>query len=96
MPEVVSSKKVKANKDHICSACHSKIKKGEEYERSFVINDGDLYAWKQCKWCEPLIQEMLKEYELAEWSYDDLHEYVRDTYKVSPMTKVEQMRKEYE
>ena len=95
MPEVISSKKVKANKDHVCSMCHSEIKKGEEYQRSFIINEGDSYSWKQCEWCEPLVKEMLKEWELEEWSYPDLWEFVKDKYKLSPMEKVNEMRKEY-
>lgn len=52
----------KARKEHKCNVCHSIIKIGEEYHDKAGINyDSDFFTSKECKSCQSLIDEFLKE-----------------------------------
>lgn len=59
--ETISIVKRKARKDHICDTCRSRIQKGEEYEISTNKDNGELYTWKQCYHCKPIVERMFKE-----------------------------------
>ena len=43
---VIKRSTPRANKEHICDYCGCKIEKCETYERTTIVNDGELYDWK--------------------------------------------------
>lgn len=59
--ETISRVKRKARKDHICDTCGSKIFKGEEYEYTANVDCGNIWGWKSCYHCEPLVRQMFEE-----------------------------------
>lgn len=44
-------KTVKANKVHRCCECRGEIHKSDKYEKSFIVQDGDVSEYKVCKHC---------------------------------------------
>lgn len=61
--ETLESRERKARKQHTCDFCGGTIKKGETYDWSKNINDGDLYEWKSHKQCSTISSEL--------WAYID-------------------------
>ena len=51
----------KARKNHICDFCGSNIFKGEMYEHQKNVNDGQIYEWKSCQYCESIVSKMFEE-----------------------------------
>lgn len=72
METISYPKEVKANKEHRCNFCGEKIKKGETYNKSTHVCDGDLYDWKSHKYCAELAVKMKM--------YDDCDEGVTEDY----------------
>lgn len=56
--ETISTKKVKARKNHICNMCGSTIYIGEKYDLEAIKNDGAIYTWKQCDHCKGVLSRM--------------------------------------
>ena len=54
----ISSKRIKARKEHTCDMCNSKIYANEEYDLEVIENDGTLYNWKQCDHCKGVLTRM--------------------------------------
>ena len=53
----VSHKVVKARKEHRCSFCNGIIEKGERYESSFNITEGNPHTWKAHISCQKLAEK---------------------------------------
>lgn len=49
---VIRDETVVAKKDHICQSGFNMIKKGLTYNRTTIVNDGEIYTWKQCMMCK--------------------------------------------
>lgn len=64
--ETISRIKRKARKDHVCSLCGSKIYKGETYENQINKFDDQMYTWKQCYHCKPILDRIV-----TEWAPED-------------------------
>lgn len=82
METISYQKEVKAIKDHVCSFCSSKIRKGEKYQTSTHKNDGDIYAWKSHNHCDK-IADRLKMYTYGEdWGLtrEDFQEIIHGEY----------------
>ena len=80
MPDVFSSNKVKANKDHICYECRHKIEKGIYYWRMKGHWPGgiDWQTYKICEECEEIRQELADpDYGLAPFGY--LSDWVQES-----------------
>lgn len=45
----------KALKPHICESCGRVIDKGEKYQRTFAIDSGDTWIYKECAHCTALV-----------------------------------------
>lgn len=58
---------VKANKHHRCCECYGAINPGEQYERVFIVYDGDPSHFKTCKYCCDSRDWLLKE---TDWPHD--------------------------
>lgn len=58
METLLNPTEVKANKDHHCDFCGSKIYKGSKYLKSTHKNDGDLYDFKTHDYCAELATKM--------------------------------------
>lgn len=56
--EQISYKKVKARKEHRCDWCQGTIKKGELYENSTNVDDGDIWTWKNHLKCMALYHKL--------------------------------------
>jgi hypothetical protein len=63
MPEIISKKDRKANKEHVCSYCGGVIQKGETYEHSVLKFCGEIYDWKAHQKCKYIAIEL--------WDYID-------------------------
>ena len=59
----LESKERKARKPHKCDYCDQTIEKGEVYDWSKHVYDGDLYEWKSHKKCSLIVSEI--------WDYVD-------------------------
>lgn len=70
----------KARKEHSCYLCGGKIKKGDEYRRSFLSDGGDAYSLCEHKDCYDLIPEMDAAYlmEMGEYTSDDFCDAVTE------------------
>lgn len=55
---VINTKKVKARKRHVCDMCGSNIYPGEEYELQTNEFDNEIYNWKNCYHCKPIVKQM--------------------------------------
>lgn len=53
-PSVFREKIVKARKEHKCSECGGPINKGDEYEYTFGVWDGDAMSFHTCEKCSDL------------------------------------------
>ncbi|EML5944367.1 TPA: hypothetical protein SCR51_005164 [Citrobacter freundii] len=58
---------VKANKQHRCCECYGAINPGEQYERVFIVHDGDSSHFKTCKACCTAREWLLNE---TDWPDD--------------------------
>lgn len=54
----ISTKRVKARKEHTCDMCHSEIYVNEKYDLEVIENDGAVYNWKQCDHCKGVLTRM--------------------------------------
>lgn len=68
--ETLSSKIVKARKEHTCDFCEKKIVKGEEYRRSTHVHEDTIYTWHSCDRCKEYVS-MAFEY-LCDFAEDGL------------------------
>lgn len=59
--EMISVKRKKARKNHICDNCGSNVFRGEEYELQTNKVDGHIYNWKNCDHCKDLREQMFRE-----------------------------------
>lgn len=92
--QTLSSKTPVARKDHRCDYCNGKIEKGEKYENSTHVYDGEVYTWKNHLDCHKLAVElnMFEDYILTGEDFCDIvSEYFFDfiaadyqTYKNTP------------
>ena len=48
----------KARKDHRCSSCGRRIRKGSHYEYQASIDSGEWGHWKQCMRCTAAIEQL--------------------------------------
>lgn len=65
----------KALKTHICESCGRSIDKGEKYDRTFAIDGGDTWVYKECVHCAALVNIW------CIWDYCDASEgYTLDTF----------------
>lgn len=54
----ISSKIVKARKEHTCDLCCNKIDKGKKYRNQFNIESGETYTFKMHTHCENIAMEL--------------------------------------
>ncbi|WP_454232169.1 hypothetical protein [Mycolicibacterium fortuitum] len=52
-----------ARKAHRCSMCYRTIEPGEKYSRSFNVDSGDAWTWKECEHCEAMVCILWKHFE---------------------------------
>ena len=50
----LTNKRVKARKEHICNFCGNKIPRGETYNYSTHVFDGQVYSWRSHAKCDDL------------------------------------------
>ena len=78
----VYTKIVVSRKAHTCDYCGFPIDKGQEYQRSFNVDCGDVWTWKNHIDCESLCRDMGMFKEVPEGvSYDCFWQYVFDYFK---------------
>lgn len=70
MIELISSKKRKANKPHICDYCRETIQVGEDYQIDTLKCD-EIYTWKAHLKCIEITSDL--------WGYADPDEYGMDS-----------------
>jgi hypothetical protein len=56
--DVQTSKRVRARVEHRCCACKERIRPGDEYERTFVVYDGNAESFKHCLRCIAMIDAL--------------------------------------
>ena len=81
MSELISTKKQKARKRHICDWCKHDISKGDIYLRATVVDGGDINTWKSHLYCEELTKRlnMFDEGEISSWDFDIfVYEFLRE------------------
>lgn len=59
--KTLRDKRVRAKKEHTCDFCEKKIMKGEKYQLSTHIYDGDIYDWHGCDRCRKYVEYAFKE-----------------------------------
>lgn len=77
--DVWNERRVKARKEHTCSACRETVRKGDRYVRDAMLSDGDWSVVIRCERCE-LIFDHLQERmagtdECADRELDCGHDY---------------------
>ena len=60
MPVVLNEKMTKARKPHRCDYCGETIEKGEIYNIAALIQDGEIYKWKEHSKCHYIAQRLWK------------------------------------
>ena len=76
MPQAFQSIQRKAAKDHKCCECREPIKKGEAYQYSSGIWDGQPSSFKQCLNCSAIMTAVADSSGLDEFpSFGDLAEW---------------------
>lgn len=83
MADILDNKIRTARKDHTCNYCGDVIHKGEKYDYSKLVQDGELYEWKCHLECNN-IANILWEY-IDPWegmTEDDFYEGCRDFCRV--------------
>jgi hypothetical protein len=87
MPEILSTINRKARKDHKCSFCGLKIKKGTEYQYQGIVGDGHVYTWKSHLRCIELCNKLemfdhcddgVTDNDFAEYVNEEYHNILRD------------------
>lgn len=80
--ETISTKKVKAKKDHKCNLCDGVIEKGSSYRYQFNKQDSDVYAFKSHLSCEEIASH-LKMFDDCDYGLTDeiFQESIREEYK---------------
>ena len=68
--ETISTKEVKARKQHKCNWCGCKINIGTIYTTSFCVHDVDTYTWKNHIHCEEIASK-LKMFDYADYGVDE-------------------------
>lgn len=59
MPELISSKTVRARKAHQCRCCGGvAIQPGDTYDRAVFVYDGLIYTWVTCRACSEITDEV--------------------------------------
>lgn len=75
----------KARKEHRCYECRTTIKRGERYEETTGIWDGDPHRYRTCLDCV----SVRKAFFCEGWTYgsiwDDLYEHLRDCWYTTPV-----------
>ena len=56
-----------ARKIHTCCECSGEIKKGQYYEKDFIVHDGSVSSFKTCQYCLNTREWLLKE---TDWPND--------------------------
>ena len=80
-PEIFNQSNPRAIKDHKCSECSGKIKKGENYQ--YVSGLWDEWSTiKTCTECAELREDIHKGF--YEWSYGDINECVSEMTRENP------------
>jgi hypothetical protein len=69
--------KVKARKEHNCTACSIKIKKGEQYFNQSAVCDGELIVDKLCNDCQSVCDYFFCGSKFS-GVWDELREYMID------------------
>jgi len=59
MIEVIKEYKPRANKNHICNYCETPISRGEQYCRTVLRYDNEVYTWKSHQHCDMVAQELM-------------------------------------
>lgn len=86
MPEQISTRMVRANKQHLCSwhpftdgggGLHN-IEPGELYERTINQDGGKAYTWKACAYHQRAAIAAFNESNETELNENDLSEYMRE------------------
>jgi hypothetical protein len=78
MNDFFSVKKHKANKDHICYVCKTKIDKGQEYSRWSGAYEGDFFDTKLHLECARLVNSYCKINDEQEWDSDTVIDWIGD------------------
>lgn len=80
--QVLSSKIVKAKKQHQCQLCCGKIEVGQKYNTQFNTQDGDAYMFKNHIHCQEIASK-LKMYDECDYGLTDeiFQESIREEYK---------------
>lgn len=71
MSNLISEEYRKANKEHTCYLCSGKIKKGEEYLRSFLQDGGDVWSICEHRKCYDLVADLDAAYLMDGGEYTD-------------------------
>lgn len=61
--QTIDRRRPVARKAHRCSMCSRTIEPGEKYSRSFTVDSGDVWAWKECEHCEAMVCILWKYFE---------------------------------
>lgn len=78
MLETLSSKEVKARKEHTCMWCGGKIPKGEVYDRASMKYEGVPYTWVNHLKCSRLCSELNMENDGEGITDEDFMEYIQE------------------
>ena len=78
----------KARKEHKCSYCGEIIKKGETYDLTTCVFDGDIYDWKAHLDCIAIVHK-LKMYDGCDEGLDSetFQEYIRESFNELDITQ---------
>jgi len=79
--ETLDTAQRKARVEHICNYCGGVIKKGESYQWSKHIIDGNIYEWKAHTHCLALVSLLdMSDYDEDGVGEDTFYEAVNDTF----------------
>lgn len=78
--EIGNRRKIVARKSHICNWCGCAIDVGETYQAQTLVDEGEIYRWKNHIKCDELVTELDMEGDDG-ITAADFYEYISDAYK---------------
>ena len=70
----------KSRKEHTCNLCLGEIKVGDAYRRESGKFDGEFFDSCLHVHCNNMIQRFVSENHCIEYTYDEIYDWLRDTY----------------
>jgi len=77
---ILKQKVVTARKEHICTECNEKIKKGKKYELVNYVLDGDIETYKTCIPCKNVRDSLFQCGFYFGMLWEDLENHFRDMF----------------